>query len=203
MNCISNFEKDFIAIPLIIRNIEDTPYFDCTSVYGYCGPISNIDYENISNTHIDYFQEELLRFFKNNKIITAFSRLHPLLLNHVVLKNLGQLIDLNNTIAIDTSITEDDQKKKYRKSIKYEINQLRKQEVIVYEAKTKEDINEFIRIYKSTMKKVAATEDYFYNEDYFNRFLNCPCFEKIILLTGILISSIFCRRSIFHLLKNC
>ena len=179
---VANFEKDFIAIPLIIRNIEGTPYFDCTSVYGYCGPISNIDFKNLSNTHIDYFQEELLQFFKNNKIITAFSRLHPLFLNHVALKNFGQIVDLNDTIVIDTSVTEDDQKKKYRKSIKYEINQLRKQEVIVYEAKTKEDINEFIRIYKSTMKKVAATEDFFYDEDYFNRFLNCPCFEKIILL---------------------
>ena len=43
---VANFEKDFIAIPLIIRNIEGTPYFDCTSVYGYCGPISNIDFES-------------------------------------------------------------------------------------------------------------------------------------------------------------
>jgi sugar O-acyltransferase (sialic acid O-acetyltransferase NeuD family) len=179
---VANFEKDFIAIPFLIRSIEDTPYFDCTSVYGYPGPISNIDFKNISNTHIDYFQEELLRFFKNNKIITAFSRLHPLFSNHVVLKNLGQLIGLNDTVVIDTSITEDDQKKKYRKSIKYEINQLRKKDVIVYEAESREDINEFISIYKSTMKKVAATEDYFYNEDYFNRFLNSPCFEKIILL---------------------
>ena len=32
------------------------------------------------------------------------------------------------------------------------------------------------------MKKVAATEDYFYDEDYFNRFLSSSCFEKIILL---------------------
>ena len=179
---VTNFEKDFIAIPFIIRKIEDTPFFDCTSVYGYSGPISNIDFKNITNIQIDYFQEELLRFFKNNKIITAFSRLHPLLLNHIVLKNFGQLVDVNDTIVIDTSTTEDDQKKKYRKSIKYEINQLRKQEVIVYEAKTKEDITEFIRIYKSTMKKVAATEDYFYDENYFNRFLTSPCFEKIILL---------------------
>lgn len=179
---VANFEKDFIAIPFIIRKIEDTPFFDCTSVYGYSGPISNIDFKNITNIQIDYFQEELVRFFKNNKIITAFSRLHPLLLNHVVLKNFGQLVDVNDTIVIDTSVTEDDQKKKYRKSIKYEINQLRKQEVIVYEAKTEEDTNEFIRIYKSTMKKVAATEDYFYDENYFNRFLTSPCFEKIILL---------------------
>lgn len=179
---VAYFDKDFIAMPLLIRTIENTPYFDCTSVYGYSGPISNSEIKNLAKEHLDFFQDELLSFFKNNNIITAFSRLHPLLSNSEVLKNFGNLVNVNHTVAIDISLTEDEQKKHYRKSNKYEINQLRKQGIIVYQAETNKDINEFVSIYKSTMKKVAATEDYFFDIAYFNRFLNSANFEKIILL---------------------
>jgi len=176
------YGNDFIAIPFLIRSIDETAYFDCTSVYGYCGPISNIDFKEISNDHLIYFQNELLTFFQKNKIITVFSRLHPLLSNNYFFKNFGELVNVNDTIAINTSLKEDEQKLKYRKSNKYEINQLRKQGVIVYKAETDEDVLEFVSIYKSTMKKVAATEDYYFDIDYFNNFLNSTCFEKIILL---------------------
>jgi sugar O-acyltransferase (sialic acid O-acetyltransferase NeuD family) len=179
---VAFFDKDFIAVPFLIRNIEGTPYFDCTSVYGYCGPISNIEIKKITTAHLDFFQKELRHFFESNSIITAFSRLHPLFSNGEIFKNFGKLVNVNDTISIDTSLPEEEQKKQYRKSNKYEINQLRKQNIIVYKAKSNEDINEFISIYKSTMKKVAASEDYFYDIAYFNNFLGSANFEKIILL---------------------
>ena len=179
---VAYFDKDFIAIPFLIRNIEGTPYFDCTSVYGYSGPISNIEIKKITRAHLDFFQEELMHFFKINTIITAFSRLHPLLSNSLVFKNFGNLVNVNDTVSIDTTLPEEEQKRHYRKSSKYEINQLRKQGVVVYQAESNEDINDFISIYKSTMKKVAASEDYFYDVAYFHHFLSSPCFDKIILL---------------------
>lgn len=48
-------ENKVIAIPLLIRKIANIPYMDCTSVYGYCGPISkNIDKMKVLATEDNY-----------------------------------------------------------------------------------------------------------------------------------------------------
>jgi hypothetical protein len=41
------FNDDFIALPLIVTAIPNTSFVDCTSVYGYCGPISSLNFEDI------------------------------------------------------------------------------------------------------------------------------------------------------------
>ena len=73
------FNEELIAIPLIIRQIPDSEWLDCTSAYGYCGPISTIDMDLIPNEYITKFQEAMLNYFSQNNIISTFSRLHPLI----------------------------------------------------------------------------------------------------------------------------
>jgi hypothetical protein len=74
-----SFNDDFIALPLIVTAIPNTSFVDCTSVYGYCGPISSLNFEDIPSKNITYFKEQLLGFL-SNAIVTVFSRLHPLIL---------------------------------------------------------------------------------------------------------------------------
>ena len=38
-------DENFIAFPLLKRSIPESDLFDFTSVYGYTGPISNINFE--------------------------------------------------------------------------------------------------------------------------------------------------------------
>lgn len=179
---IAYFGTDFIALPLIVRKIPNSNYFDCTSVYGYCGPISNLAFDSISIEHIKCFQFELNQYFLNNNIVSAFSRLHPLIANQNLFINFGVLDYINQTVAIDLSLNLDEQKKQYRKSIKSELNQLRNKGYEIKEAISEQEIYAFITIYRKTMKKVAATEDYFFDNNYFYDFLNNVCFEKKILL---------------------
>ena len=52
-----------IALPLIVRKIGNSNYFDATSVYGYAGPLcKNID-TNFDNSS---FTRALVHFFKQN-----------------------------------------------------------------------------------------------------------------------------------------
>jgi hypothetical protein len=44
---VAFFNDDFIALPLVIIKIPNTSLVDCTSVYGYCGPISSIAFEDV------------------------------------------------------------------------------------------------------------------------------------------------------------
>ncbi|MFW9989899.1 MAG: hypothetical protein ACFFC3_14705, partial [Candidatus Odinarchaeota archaeon] len=85
--CVCYHNKDFIAMPLLIREIEGTDMKDCTSVYGYCGPVSNVCINTLLKKHIQFFQDELISFFKENNIVTVFSRLHPILKQEPIFEN--------------------------------------------------------------------------------------------------------------------
>src|SRR6185437_4878571 len=75
---VVSWDDSFIGLPLILRCIENSNFFDCTSAYGYCGPLTNLKKEEITPRRIEQFQTELSHFFYENKIIAAFSRLHPI-----------------------------------------------------------------------------------------------------------------------------
>lgn len=176
------FKDHLIAMPLVIRQIPDSDCFDCTSVYGYCGPISSMDMDLLPKADIVAFQKELMAYFNQNNIIAAFSRLHPLIPTGSFFADFGEVVDLNKTITIDLSLSADEQRKQYRKSNKSELNQLRRKGYEVKTAATKADIAAFIAIYNETMERVSATAAYFFDDSYFYNFLDNTSFETKLLL---------------------
>lgn len=180
---LAEVNSNFIAIPLIIRNIEETDFFDCTSAYGYCGPLSNLDFEEIPEELIIYFQTELINYFQKNKIVSAFSRLHPIIDGDIVFSDFGLIKEVNKTVAIDLKLTSEEQRRQYRKSNKSEINQLKgKKGFTVIEASSIEQIRAFTDIYHETMRRVNAGENYFFDYNYFSNFLKNECFSSKLLL---------------------
>jgi hypothetical protein len=128
--------------------------------------------ENTDEQTIKDFQKELLHFFDLRKIISVFSRLHPLFSNQeILLSGLGEIVDTNRTVAIDLSLSEQEQKKQYVRSMKNQINRLKRKNVIVKEVNKQEEIDLFIEIYKQNMKRVNASDTYFFPNDYFYRFM--------------------------------
>ncbi len=180
--CVAFREKDFIALPLILRKIEGTDLFDCTSVYGYCGPVSNLPFKNISKDHIRYFQSELLTFFKNSQIVSAFSRLHPIFDQDPVFENFGVIRDINKTVAIDLTIPKESQFNNYRREYRRSIRRLRENGFSVIEASTKEEIDSFIEFYYGMMNRLNADSSYFFEKEFFYKLLDNPCFESKLLL---------------------
>jgi hypothetical protein len=175
-------DADFIALPLIKRSIEETKFFDCTSVYGYAGPVASKSPEQLSESLFTFFQEKLKQYFHENKIISAFSRLHPIILQTPFLEGLGNIESLNKTVAIDLTLPPEQQRMQYRKSNKSEINQLRKSGFIIKKADSAEEIKKFAEIYEITMQRVNAPAHYFFNLDYFNNFLSATDFSSVLLL---------------------
>jgi hypothetical protein len=179
---VAFFNDDFMALPLIVRAIPNTNFFDCTSVYGYCGLISNIDIKDIPSEKILYFKEQLLMFFESNAIVAAFSRLHPLIATDVFFNNFGLVKDINKTVAIDLRLSPEEQRAQYRKSFKLQLKKLRREGFEVVKAQTKEEIDTFIEIYYETMHRVEASEKYFFNHGYFHSFIDTKCFKAIVLV---------------------
>lgn len=179
---VANYQADFILLPLIIREIPDSDYFDVTSAYGYCGPISSKEIKELDEEFINYFIEEMHVFFTNNNIISAFSRLHPIIDQTSLFSNYGEVIDLNKTVSIDLTLPVDEQRRAFRKSLKSELNQLRRLDYIVEDSMKEADINDFISIYHITMDKLDASDNYYFDKEYFHSFLNNSDFEAKLLV---------------------
>lgn len=180
---VSHLEDSYMALPLVIRSIPQTPYFDCTSVYGYCGPVSTVSLDERAGPLIQQFQTDLKGFFREKNIIAAFSRLHPLIDTKAVFKDFGIIRDVNKTVAIDIGIGPDAQRQQYRKSNKSELNQLRKRKgYSVKQAETDAEIATFVQIYTDTMQRVDAAPYYFFELDYFRQMLNNSSYQAKLLL---------------------
>lgn len=175
-------KEDFIALPLITRSIPDSEYVDVTSVYGYPGPISNKVCHELSTELIRYFQKELLACLESKKVVSAFSRLHPIIEQVDFLDGLGEIAYFNKTVAINLTEPVDIQRRKYRKSNKSEINQLRNRGYVVRIATEQQQLNEFIAIYNENMRRVNAGAYYFFDQDYFSKFLCSSDFTADLLL---------------------
>jgi hypothetical protein len=158
------------ALPVIARKIEGTSWQDITSVYGYAGPLSRDKHP--ATDDIRLFQEALKDYFDAHRVVSVFSRLHPLLENQMQLLNgLGEVDDLNLTVGIDLSLPESEQRKQYARSLKYKINYLKKREITIVKASSKEDVNAFIRIYEENMDRVKAARFYYFSSEYYNAIL--------------------------------
>ncbi len=168
-----------IALPLILRIIPNTKYYDFTSIYGYAGPLSKNVSEDFDNTS---YLNALQNYFQSKNIVSIFSRLHPYFKYQAkILSNFGEIIPLGRVVNIDVTLPLDESRKAYQKSLKNQVNKLRKT-CIVRKAKTKTDVLEFIEIYHENMRRVNANEDYFFSTKYFFNLLNQSDFKTEILL---------------------
>lgn len=168
-----------IAIPLIIRPIFNTDYFDATSVYGYPGPIYNNIPQDFDNSHLKI---ELDKYFKKHRIIAVFSRLNPYInYQKTLLKSIGECVDKSAVVAINLTNDLETQKRGYQKRVKTQINKARRFCDII-KATNKKAINEFIDIYYETMDRVNANESYYFNRTYFYEFLKSQDFQTDVLI---------------------
>ncbi len=171
-----------IGLPLLIRKIDNTPYFDATSVYGYAGPISKNITEDFDNK---LFKKELYDFFEDNQIVSVFSRLNPYLpYQDIILDTVGDINEKGDIVMIGMTESLEEQRQQYQKRIKSQINRARKL-CTIRKAECKDDITEFINLYYENMKRVEAKQSYFFNEDYFYKFSHNDHSKIEILLASL------------------
>lgn len=159
-----------IAFPFILRNISGTDCNDVTSVYGYPGPVA--DTLDFFSDSIGNFHNELLTFFDSYRIVSAFSRLHPLFpCQNNLLKGLDGIENSGFTVGIDLSLPESSLYADYSHSLIYDIRKVKKKGVFLKNAETKDEIDCFTDIYRETMKRVDAKPLYFFSDEYFRQFV--------------------------------
>jgi hypothetical protein len=171
--------KLIIAIPFLLRKIEETDYYDLTSVYGYSGPIhKNLDQDFDNSTFIS----ELNVYLSSENIISIFSRLNPFIIGqHTCIQHLGEISSLSKVVNIDLNLESEHQLLVYHKRLRTHINKARRLCNIRF-AKTKEDVLSYIDLYYKNMERVNAKKYYFFGEKYFFDLMNSKDFKTRLLL---------------------
>ena len=171
-----------IALPLLIRKISNSNYYDATSVWGYAGPLQNGISNDFNNSK---FKEQLNDYFLRNNIISVFSRLNPFVpYQNIILNNIGSINEIHKVVNIDLTKTLEEQRAIFSKTTKRYLNKYKK----LFEFRIsheKKDINSFKELYYENMDRVNAKEDYYYKDEYFNDFLNNSDFKADLILATL------------------
>jgi len=179
---VYEWEDFFIAFPLIKRSIEGSDYFDCTSVYGYTGPIANIDFAKIPLNICHEFEVAFESFFRSEKIVSVFCVLHPFSNQCLLLRQAASIVRVGNTIAVDLRQSLEEQRMQYRRPIRMKINQLRRKGFEVKLANSDEQLLNFAKIYRENMIKVGAPGKYLFEDSYFENFMRATDYTPELLL---------------------
>jgi len=178
-------DADFVAIPFIKRPIEGTDYFDLTSVYGYAGPVSNKEFTDDDAYFLANMQEAFLNFLDNERIVCLFSRLHPIIRQDNVVNRIGGLFPTGQTVTIDLEMSLDEQRMSYRENHTRNLTVLHQKGFYVKDESTPAGVKAFVPIYHENMRRVNATNSYFFDESYFNSLLSASEFSIYILLAYV------------------
>jgi len=171
--------NNMIALPLLLRNIVNTDYFDATSVYGYPGPITKG-----TPTAKEYgaFQRHLKDYCIKENIVSIFSRLNSFIpFQENCLFGLGSIETLGKSVYLDLSQEEMVQLSQYHRRLRTYINKSRK----LYEIKlgsSKNDTKTFMKLYLENMERVKANEIYYFSEDYFHNLMDSKEVETTLML---------------------
>ena len=166
-----------ICFPIVVRNIKNTSFYDITSVYGYSGLLFND--MNMPETVWLNFEKNLVKYCSQKKIISVFSRLHPLIsLPFDFLESPETIKNINKTVFIDL-ISQEEQKKQSA-SLRRQIKKLKEIGVTVRLAE-KNEYPIFASEYLKTMNRLNAEKEYLFSDDYFKNIVHTSDFQSFIL----------------------
>ncbi len=163
----------FVALPLLIRQIETVSGLesagqglsDATSVYGYAGPLASE--AELPDDFLDAFRGALFSAFRVARVVSVFSRLHPLIVQQPILSSLGESQVIGRTVSMDLLLPWDVQFSHYRENHRRGTNRLRRMGAKCQEDTGYRHLDEFVNVYEQTMRRANAAEGYFFEREYF------------------------------------
>jgi len=172
--------EKFFLFPFIARQFEykGQTYKDFETAYGYGGPVCNSTDKGFVNRAL----EALKAYCGENGYVAGFVRFHPLFQNQEGFDAIGRVIADRKTVAINLDQTMDEVWSNEIHSKNR--NVIRKAEkagcTFVVDDKY-EHLEDFIRLYDSTMDKLSADGFYYFDDAYYkhlvegipNSFLGC------------------------------
>jgi hypothetical protein len=159
-------ERLFV-LPLVLRPVPGTDLRDAVSPYGYPGPAAGAGpdetgfWRDAARALIDTLAAE--------GVVSAFVRLHPLLATPTaVLAESGTVVHHGRTVSIDLRQHPDEMWHQTHRTHRNQINKARRAGVtVVFDDWDR--LDEWVAAYHATMRRVDATDFYFFDAAHFHR----------------------------------
>lgn len=189
-NIRNNEDRSVMCWPALRRSVLNTHFFDLTSVYGYSGPLIN------DKTLEDKSFPIIFDAMKENGVVSLFARMHPLFSDRSLNSNY-QGMQIGNIVVIDTKV-QNETIKTYRSNHRRDIRKAIRAGVHMVVDEECKDIDEFIKIYYSTMRDLKARNYYFFSKKYFSQLVSAEDFDSKLVFArydGINIGAILLIRT--------
>ena len=159
----------FLKRQIDIKLPDEVQYYDIVTPYGYGGPV--IHWTNDKEKLIQAYMDDFGRYTEKEHIIAEFVRFHPILGNGVDFKEVYKSIFDRKTVG--TNLTYDDVvAKEFSKHKRKDIRKALKNPEIRYEVtENPSTLQDFLKIYYSTMDRDKADDYYYFKPDYFQAML--------------------------------
>ena len=176
-------EEKFLVWPIILQEVTNPgaaspgPLTDITSVYGYTGPTTcRCEHDK---TFLRAAWNALRELWSSHNVVSAFTRFHPLLGNQNYLPYLrderahtefehGNYAE-GATIAVDVTRTPDETWHSYSRHLQRTLRRLINLGIEIMPDPEWVQLDEFVRMYHSTMKRNNASGFYYFSKSYFSK----------------------------------
>lgn len=158
-------DNKILLMPFIMGYVED--FYDFETPYGYGGPITNSD----DQKWIDDALDQMKQYFIDQNYIAGFIRFHPLLNNQIASNNKINVLFDRHTIAIDTSVDENEiWMNQISSKNRNMIRKATKKKLVFERDDDFKYMDEFVALYKETMYRLKADDFYLFPDDYYDKF---------------------------------
>jgi Acetyltransferase (GNAT) domain len=154
---------------LSTSNHQFNRVYDVVSPYGYPGMLVSQAGQNPE--FIRKCLNLIYNYWSKSNICSAFIRLHPILNDYIdnsfIDDDKSVFCKQGDVVLCNLTKTTEDIAKQIRSSHRRKINRLTRSGVVVKIGSVNEHLNVFIDIYRETMDRVNATDDYYFTQAYF------------------------------------
>lgn len=165
--------KPIIIMPFILNDIsvlgKKTPYQDIQSPFGYSGPLFK---QGIKDSLVIEFWKVVDQCYKDNNVVSEFIRFS---LNNNYRHYSGALINTLKNIKGYILDGDEAQWKGFKPKVRKNYHKAEKNRLtfnMYHKNITKEALDDFYKIYISTMKRNEAEQRYFFSKSYFKNFID-------------------------------
>ena len=169
----------FVAMPLLTRAIGGAGLRDATSVYGYAGPVLSAWPPGAGM--VGRFRRALEEFACKQRLVSVFSRLHPLLDQAGLLAGLGEVRPHGSTVSLDLTLPPDRQTADYSRNHRRGLERLRAGGFVTQLDHEFRHLDTFVAIYHENMHRLGANPYYLFPPAYF-RGLREGLGERLLLV---------------------
>lgn len=169
---------------LIPIKVDGQSYYDLVTPYGYGGPLITECKEGQKNELVKEFEFEFEKYCKENNIVSEFVRFHPVIGNTDDFRSCYMVSDIRNTIGTNLKDSDDPFQSEFSKSCRKNIRRALREGISFKITEKPDDVQDFKKIYYSTMERNEADEYYYFDDDYFNKCVQLFK-ENIVLVEAI------------------